>query len=139
MFFGYTHCPDVCPGTMGALAVAMRGLPESITDRIAVVFVTVDPARDTPQALTDWIANFDPEYTALSGTDQAIVRIQESFGVKPAERVDYGGGEYGMDHAAYVLAFTTDGLAHAIYPFGMTVERFAHDLPILVEEGWKEI
>ena len=139
LFFGYTHCPDICPGTMGALTVAMRSLPEDVTDRIAVVFVTVDPARDTPEALTEWIANFDTSYTALSGNQNTIVRVQESFGVKPATREDYGGGQYGMNHAAYVLAFTTDGYAHAIYPFGMTVERFAHDLPILVEEGWKEI
>ena len=139
LFFGYTHCPDICPGTMGALTVAMRSLPEDVTDRIAVVFVTVDPARDTTEALTEWIANFDTSYTALSGNQNTIVRVQESFGVKPATREDYGGGQYGMNHAAYVLAFTTDGYAHAIYPFGMTVERFAHDLPILVEEGWKEI
>lgn len=134
--FGYTHCPDVCPGTMAQLAIALRELPPEVTEAVEVVFVTVDPERDTPEVLRDWIAHFDQGFAALSGPERRIVRIQESLGIPPAEREDLGGGQYAMNHWAAVLAFTPDGFAHVALPFGMTVDQLRHDIGKLATEGW---
>jgi len=136
--FGYTHCPDICPGTMAQLAIALRELPPEVASKVEVVFVTVDPERDTPEALRDWIAHFDERFSALSGPDRKIVRLQRSLGIRPATREDLGGGQYAMNHWAAVLAFTPDGLAHVTFPFGMTVEQLGHDIVELVRRGFVE-
>jgi protein SCO1/2 len=136
--FGYTHCPDICPGTMAQLAIALRELPPEVASKVEVVFVTVDPERDTPEVLREWIAHFDEGFAALSGPDRKIVRLQRSLGIRPATREDLGGGQYAMNHWAAVLAFTPDGLAHVTFPFGMTVEQLRHDIEKLVRRGFVE-
>lgn len=138
LVFGYTHCPDICPGTMAQLAIALRGTSPEVASEVEVAFVTVDPRRDTTEVLRGWIAHFDESFAALSGTDREIVRLQRSLGIRPATREDLGGGQYAMNHWAAVLAFTPDGLAHVTFPFGMTVEQLRHDIQKLVTDGWVE-
>lgn len=135
--FGYTHCPDICPGTMAQLAIVLRGLPPEVSGEVKVIFVSVDPERDTPGVLREWIAHFDEGFAALSGSREEIDAVQGALGLPLAEREDLGGGQYAMNHWAAVLAFTPDGFAHVSFPFGMTVEQLRHDIEKLVREGWK--
>jgi protein SCO1/2 len=137
VYFGYTHCPDICPGTLAGIAVALRDLPASVRDRVDVLFVTVDPARDTSEVIGDYVVLFSKDFVGLTGREERIQGILASFGLPPATRYDLGEGEYGVGHPAGVLAFTPDGSAHLEYPFGVTVEMWQHDLPKLVQEGWE--
>lgn len=138
LYFGYTHCADICPGTLAAIAVALRELPGEIARQVEVVFVTVDPARDTVEVVRDWVGLFSDDFVGLTGSRDEIEAALAAFGFPPPETYDIGGGEYTVGHPAGVLAFTPDGFAHLEYPFGVTVEMWQRDLTRLVEDGWEE-
>ena len=134
LYFGYTHCPDVCPVHMANLAAVMKQLPYDVTSRIRVVFVTTDPARDTPERLRAWLGAFDPSFIGLTGTPQAIDSAQQAAGVLPAQRdTTTNDTNYNVGHAAQVIAYTRDNLGRVMYPFGTRQADWAHDLPLLVE------
>jgi protein SCO1 len=137
LYFGYTHCPDICPGTLAGIAVGMRGLPQEVADQVNVVFVTVDPARDTPAVQKEFLAHFDERFIGLSGDYARILRVMQALDLPAPNTYDLGGGEYGVGHPAEVLAFTADGQAVLEYPFGTKVEMWRHDLQKLVEQGWE--
>ncbi|WP_207938581.1 SCO family protein [Actinomadura darangshiensis] len=134
MYFGYTHCPDVCPTTMADIANAVRKLPSADRRRLQVIFVTTDPVRDTPRRLHTWLAAFDSRFTGLSGDFGAIQKAARSLGVaveKPAKNAD---GAYTVTHGAQVLAFSpSDDKVHMIYTSGTTSQRYAADLPKLIK------
>ncbi|MBT9386006.1 SCO family protein [Pseudooceanicola sp. CBS1P-1] len=106
VFFGFTHCPDVCPTTMGDIALWKQDLPQA--EDLKVYFVTVDPARDSLDQLrgyTSWI----PGVTGVTGPPQEVRKALSSFDIF-ANRVDLGNGEYTMDHTSYVMLFDAQGL-----------------------------
>jgi protein SCO1/2 len=129
LFFGYTHCPDVCPMHVAYLSAALRKLPAPVRDRIKLVFVTTDPARDDPKTLRAWLDHFDNRFIGLTGTEAEIKAAQLSAHVSPAEKS-------GTEHAAFILAYTRDNLAHVIYPFGVRESEWLNDLPQHVNEEW---
>ncbi|HET7599113.1 MAG TPA: SCO family protein [Gemmatimonadales bacterium] len=136
LFFGYTHCPDVCPVHMANLGAVMKKLPAPVTERIRVVFVTTDPARDTPERLARWLGNFDPSFIGLTGSQDEIRRAETAAGIPPAEldsAGQAGASDYTVGHAAFVLAYTPDNLLRAMYPFGTRQSDWAHDIPRLVQ------
>lgn len=134
LFFGYLNCPDVCPVHLTNIATVMRGLPYDVTSKVRVVFVTTDPARDTPEKLEAWLANFDPSFIGLRGTPAQVTAIEKSVDVAPAvAAAPDSAGSYEVGHAAQVLAFTRDDSAHVVYPFGTRQADWAHDLPLLVK------
>jgi protein SCO1/2 len=137
LFFGYTHCPDMCPGQMSMIARVFRQLPAGTADQFKVVFVTTDPERDSPQVLRSWLDNFDKRFIGLTGSEAAIAAAQVASNLpvaqKSAVRSD---GAYEVGHAAYVLAYTKDNRAHVIYPVGVQPDDFLHDLPNLPKETW---
>jgi protein SCO1/2 len=133
LFFGYTHCPDICPVHMANIAAVLKGLPPSITTRTRVLFVTTDPARDTPERLRTWLAGFDPAFIGLTGDSATVDRTQAALLLPPAQiGVPDSAGGYGVGHAAAVVAFTPDGWARAMYPFGIRQADWAHDIPLLM-------
>jgi len=137
LFFGYTHCPDMCPLQMSIIAQALKKIPPASADRFKVVFVTTDPERDTPQVLRVWLDHFDKRFIGLSGSQSAIDAAQVAANLSPAKRSAVRpDGAYEVGHAAFVLAYTRDNLAHVIYPGGVSEEDWAHDLPLLATETW---
>jgi protein SCO1/2 len=140
LFFGYTHCPDMCPLQMDIIAQAMKKVPPNTADQFKVVFVTTDPERDTPQVLRTWLDHFDKRSIGLTGSKVAIEAAQNAANIpvakKSAVRPD---GAYEVGHAAFVLAYTKDNLAHVIYPVGVKQEDFVHDLPFLANEKWPHL
>lgn len=113
LFFGYTHCPDVCPMTMGDLVLVLRERPEA-----RVVFVTVDPERDTPEALARWTEYLPEGVVALTGSPAAIRAAADAYDVRYA-RVDSGSaGGYAMSHTAFVHLIDPDGHQRVTFPFG---------------------
>jgi cytochrome oxidase Cu insertion factor (SCO1/SenC/PrrC family)/copper(I)-binding protein len=134
LFFGYTHCPDVCPLHMANIAAVLKKMPWEERDAFRVVFVTTDPERDTPQRISEWLGGFDPAFIGLRGTAEQIDRAQESLGIVPATRgATDSKGEYLVGHAAQVFAFGRDDVARVVYPFGTRQDDWAHDLPRLLK------
>lgn len=136
VFVGYTHCPDICPTHMLEISQAFKRLPKDVTDEVKVVFATADPERDTPEVLKDYLALFNPDFIGLTGTREETDAFQKSLGVPVATRTDIGGGNYIVNHAAYVIAFTKEQLAYTVYPGGMGLDEWMNDLPLLVERGF---
>jgi protein SCO1/2 len=132
LFFGYTNCPDQCPLHMANIGVALKKLPANIADQVTLIFVTTDPARDTPTELRRWLDHFDRRFIGLTGTDAAIAAVQRAAGVPVASKS--GAGEnYSVSHANFVIAYTHDNLAHVIYPGGINKDDWIHDLPLLLQ------
>ncbi len=135
LFFGYTHCPDICPVHMAQLAAVLRTLTPDLERQIDVVMVTVDPERDTPEEFRRWLNNFDRSFVGLTGSAEALAAAQQAVRMPPAVKQGEG-PDYLMGHGAYVLAFTPDDSAHVIYPSGTRQSDWAHDLPLLLSGDW---
>ena len=136
LFFGYTHCPDVCPLHMANIAAVLKKMPWEQRDEYRVVFVTTDPERDTPQRVSDWLGGFDASFVGLRGDSAEVDRIQRALGVLPAARQPAtDSGDYLVGHAAQVFAFGRDNVARVVYPFGTRQDDWAHDLPRLLSAG----
>lgn len=137
LFFGYAHCPDVCPLQMDMLARAMKKIPASTAQQLKVVFVTTDPARDTPAALRTYLDHFDRRFIGLTGSQQSIDAAQIAANLSPAKKSSVrADGGYEVGHAAFVFAYTRDNRAHVIYPLGVQLDDLVHDLPLLTAEKW---
>jgi protein SCO1/2 len=132
LFFGYTSCPDQCPMHMANIGGALKKLPAGVADQIKLVFVTTDPARDTPAVLRRWLGLFDRRFIGLSGTEAAIEAVQKAAGVPLAQKMGPANGNYAVAHANFVLAYSKDNLAHLLYPGGVSKDDWAHDLPLLL-------
>jgi protein SCO1/2 len=140
LYFGYTNCPDVCPAHMSNIAGALKALSPEQRAQVRVVFVTTDPARDTPERLRGWLNNFDTSFVGLRGPIDEVNRIQASLGL-PAAVMEAMPGmapgprvmNYGVGHAAQVLAFTPDDSLRIEYPSGFTRDDWANDLPKLIK------
>lgn len=139
LYVGYTHCPDICPTHMADIAAALREVPPEVRQRVKVVFVTSDPERDTPEVLKRWLGLFDRSFIGLTGDQERIDRVQRALGMNPATKEDLGSGNYAVNHAAYVIAFTPqDDTAYTVYPFGITRDVWVNDITKLVTEGYRE-
>ena len=136
LFFGYTHCPDECPLHMANIASSLQELSPEVREQVKVVFVTVDPTRDSGSVLRDWLDQFDRRFIGLTGNEDAIATAQRATHIPPASKTMATGQDYGMNHTSFVLAYTKDNLAHVIYPGGVTSMGWAEDLPLLVKGTW---
>ena len=132
LFFGYTHCPDVCPVHMASLAAVRRDLSVDDQDAMRVIFVTADPRRDTPERLLDWLRNFDPDFVGLRGSEAEVDSIMLGIGLPPAIRDTASGADYAVGHASQVIAFPPGDAVRVIYPFGTRQADWQHDLPKLL-------
>lgn len=134
LFFGYTSCPDVCPVQMAGLAAAVRELAPEDQRRVAVVFVTTDPARDSAAVLRAWLDQFNRDFVGLTGTEAEVDSVQRLFGLAPAVRETPGpDGAYLVGHAAQVIAFGVDDTARTAYPFGQRQTDWAPELRRLLQ------
>ncbi|MFQ3559575.1 SCO family protein [Streptomyces gramineus] len=135
VYFGYTHCPDVCPLTMNNLAVAKKALPKADQEKLRVVFVTTDPGRDTPAELGKWLKGIDPEFIGLTGDFPTIQAGARSIGIsiEPTHK-DKKTGKTVSVHGTQVMAFSpkTDG-GYVLYGEDATVDDYTKDLPKLIK------
>ncbi|MEE4541124.1 SCO family protein [Streptomyces sp. V4-01] len=133
LYFGYTHCPDVCPTTMSDIALAKAKLPAADQAALRVVFVSSDPTRDTPARLTAWLGAMDKSFIGLTGKFSAIQAAARSVGVGISPPVEEKDGSVTVEHGAEVLAFwPKDDKAHVLYMSGTTAEQYQHDLPRII-------
>ena len=130
VFFGFTQCPDVCPTTMSELAEVRRRLgPDG--DRVQGIFISIDPARDTPQVLKAYLNAMDPSFVGLTGTSEQIEAAAREFKVF-YQKVPTSAGNYTMDHTAGAYVFDPDGQVRLFVRYGMGVDKVTADLKQLL-------
>jgi protein SCO1/2 len=131
VFFGYTQCPDVCPTTMAEMATVMKELgPQA--DNVQVLFITVDPERDTPELLSKYVPAFDSRFLGLVGDKAAIDKVAKEFKVFYQKVPGKEPGSYTMDHTAGSYVFDPQGRIRLFVRHGQGAEPIAHDLRLLL-------
>ena len=133
IFFGYTYCPDVCPVTLSEFRRIKTRLGKD-AENVEFVFVTVDPERDTPERLAKHMANFDPEFVALTGEQEELEQVWKSYGVYREKVETTGASGYLVDHTARVYVVDKAGNWRMTFPFGMEVEKMTQDVAHLLRE-----
>jgi protein SCO1/2 len=134
LFFGYTQCPDVCPTTMAELAEVKKSLGAD-GDQVQGVFITVDPGRDTPEVLKNYVASFDPGFVALRGTPEQTAAAAKEFKVFYAKVPGKAPGSYTMDHTAASYVLDRDGKLRLFVRYGSGAPALAADLKALLKAG----
>ena len=133
IFFGYTHCPDVCPVTLSEFKQIKQGLGDR-ADKVRFVFITVDPDRDTVEKMGAHLEKFDPAFIGLTGDRDDLEKVWDRYGVYQAKAESGSAAGYLVDHTARIYAIDTRGNWRLTYPFGMEVEKMARDVAYLTRE-----
>ncbi len=126
VFFGFTHCPDICPTTLFDVSEIMRALGK-YADRVGALFITVDPERDTPAALKDYLSSFDPHLAGLTGDPAAVAAVAKAYRVY-FKKVPLDQGGYTMDHTAIVYLMDKEGRFVSPFNLKRTTDAAAADL-----------
>src|SRR5688572_1513158 len=133
--FGYTFCPDVCPTTLLELAQVRKSLGAQAAD-FQVIYITVDPERDTPEQLRKWLAFFDPSFIGGSGSPAQLAAVRKEYGVTLQKQTPAGTkAAYLIHHSSSVYLIDRQGRLRAMMPFGGSAEDFTHDVALLLKEG----
>lgn len=140
LFFGYTHCPDVCNTVLANLASALRRTTPEVREQAQVVFVTTDPARDTPEVIREYLDRFDPSFVGLTGELPVVRRAATAVGVPLEGRQPLAGGGYEVGHGTQVLGFQDAGgekseTARVIWSTGTPVDDLVHDVELLAAQA----
>jgi len=132
--FGFTHCPAVCPASLAMLAQARQKLGMH-ADRLQVVFISVDPERDTPARLASYLAQFDKSFIGLTGTPEQMAAIRKDYGITATKfAAPAGQGGYQMGHSSYLYFIDKKGMLRALMPFGRPADEMVHDVNVLAAE-----
>jgi protein SCO1/2 len=130
LFFGYTHCPQICPTTLADLAQVM-GMLGKDADRVQVLFVTLDPERDTPQLLAQYPPAFYPTFKGLYGDSMATAQAAQAFGVIYQKQPNKN-GSYDLDHSAGTYLIAPGGKPVLLSPYGQSAELLVQDIKLLL-------
>jgi protein SCO1/2 len=130
VFFGYTHCPDTCPTALNEIALALERLGAK-RNEVEVVFITVDPERDTPEMLKSYVASFDAPIIALTGAPDAVAQAARAYRVFYAKH-PLPGGDYDMDHSAVIYVMNPEGRFTATFTPDSTADAIADRLQKLL-------
>ena len=127
--FGYTSCPNVCPATLAVLAQAHRKLG-TLGSQVQIIYLTVDPERDTADRLKQYLAAFDPAFVGGTGSAAEMAAVRSSYGVT-AEKHGTG-SDYAVAHSSFIYLITRDGKLRALMPFGHKADDYVHDISLLL-------
>lgn len=116
LFFGFTHCPDVCPNTLALMKQLKQDLPAAVSGQLDFVFVSIDPARDTPQVLREYIDYFDPEFLGITGSSTQLASFTESLGIAYVTQAADENGNYNVDHSTAMVLLTPAAAVQAYFP-----------------------
>ncbi len=136
IFFGFTHCPDVCPTTLAEMKGVLDKLGPDDAKRVQVLFVTIDPERDTPALLANYVPAFHPSFTGLSGSPEATAKMAKDFKVfyqkVPGKTPGKTPGSYSMDHSAGSYVYDPQGRLRLFVRHGMPLEGLVADFKLLL-------
>jgi protein SCO1 len=133
VFFGYTHCPDICPAVMANLASAVARLDAADAARVQVWFVTTDPGRDTPAVLKTYVGRFDPRFAGLTGSIDDILTVAHSAHITVEKGPKLPGGGYEVTHGTPVLGVRKDGSVPIVWTEGTSPSGLAADLEAILD------
>jgi len=125
VYFGYTHCPDVCPTTLAEISEVLRRMPGKA---VKALFITVDPERDTPAVMADYVSSFDSRIVGLSGSPQAIAAVEKEYRIYAHKGETKPDGDYLMDHVSVVYLMNSDGGFAEIFNLDRPPEEAAKEL-----------
>ncbi|MDD2923325.1 MAG: SCO family protein [Anaerolineales bacterium] len=131
LYFGYTFCPDICPATLANVGQALRTLGASADD-IQLIMISLDPARDTPAKLAEYVAHFHPSFIGATGSDEKIAEVASLYGIFYEKRTGSAASGYLIDHTATLLVIDREGYLKLVFPFGVTVPEIADDLKYML-------
>ena len=131
LFFGYTHCPDVCPTTMSDLNLALKKIGDKAS-QVQVLFVTLDPARDTQTVLAKFVPSFNKSFIGLRGDEQQTADTAKNFKIFYSKQAETGKSDYVIDHSAGLYVFDKQGKIKLYINYGQKPEEIAHDLTALL-------
>lgn len=134
VFFGYTHCPEVCSTAVADLAQALRHAGPQIRKHVRVLFVTVDPGRDEPTVLRHYLDRFDPAFVGLVGSDETLRDVTSALGVALTGRRN-SGETYQLGHGAQLIGFDASHQRRVVWPEGTPIDDLEHDIRTLVGES----
>jgi protein SCO1/2 len=129
--FGFTSCPDVCPTTLGVLAQAHKKLGAQGKD-VQVVYITVDPQRDTPERMHTYLNSFDPSFVGGTGSAEQLAAVRKEYGIQ-ANRKQYG-ESYTFGHSSFIYLIDRKGLLQALMPYGHSPDDYVHDAKLLLAQ-----
>lgn len=132
LFFGYAQCPDVCPTTLSDMAQVMKKLGKE-SERVQVLFVTLDPKRDTPELLAQYVPSFHPGFLGLTGDEDAIKKAAKDFKIYAQQVEGKTPGSYTIDHTAGTFVFDPSGRLRLFVNYGMAPDKIAADLKQLLK------
>ena len=130
--FGYTYCTEVCPITLGVLAMAHRKLNALAAD-LQVVYITVDPDRDDAARMRQYLTAFDPSFVGGTGTDQQLAAVRRDYGISVGKKTPVPGG-YALSHSSFIYLIDRSGALRALMPFGHNADDFVHDVRLLLKK-----
>ncbi|ELX09534.1 electron transport protein SCO1/senC [Janthinobacterium sp. HH01] len=131
--FGYTSCVDVCPVSLGMLAEARRQMGAQAS-QLQVIYVTVDPERDTPDRMRNYLRAFDPTFVGATGTPQQMARVRQDYGITATKKmIDGSKTDYTVGHSSYLYFVDRKGSLRALLPFGRTAADVVHDAKLLLK------
>lgn len=133
IYFGYTFCPDICPGTLGNVAQALRNMGTKADD-VQLIMVSLDPERDTPEKLAEYMGHFHPSFIGVTGSKEKLDEVAALYGIfyQKAEGSDATG--YLIDHTATLMVLDREGYLKLVFPFGVTAEEIADDLKYMIRQ-----
>lgn len=135
VFFGYTHCPDICPITMGKLRMAIGQMPGELQDDVQVLFVSVDPERDDPERLTEYTASFGPQFVGLTSDEESLKSLTKRYRATFSYEMPDENGDYLVSHPSAVYVFDAQGKARLLMRNDDSAQAIASDLERLASQA----
>lgn len=133
IYFGYTFCPDICPATLANAAQARKMLGAQ-ADNVQLIMISLDPERDTPEKLAEYVAHFSPSFIGVTGSKEQLDEIASLYGIfyEKAPRTD--GAGYMINHTATLLVIDREGYLKLVFPFGVTAQEISDDLNYMLKQ-----
>lgn len=132
MFFGFTHCPDICPATLFHTVASWKELREHQRDQVQLVFVSFDPQRDTPEHLKEYLAFFDPSIIGLTGTEEQVADIASGYGVVYMQEQAQPQQQYMFSHSDFVYLLDQQGRVRKLFKSDFDQQELLHDVRSLL-------
>ncbi len=133
IYFGYTFCPDICPATLANVGQALRQIG-SDADDVQLIMVSLDPDRDTPEKLEEYVAHFHPSFIGITGTQEQLDTVTSLYGIFYEKKEGSAATSYLIDHTATLMVIDREGYLKLVFPFGVTADEIADDLKYMLRQ-----
>ena len=133
IYFGYTFCPDICPATLGNVNQALKQIGSKAED-IQLIMISLDPQRDTPEKLEQYVAHFNPTFIGITGTQEQVDTVTSLYGIFYEKKEGSEATSYLIDHTATLMVIDREGYLKLVFPFGVTADEIADDLKYMLRQ-----